>query len=52
MFGHGDVAVLYADNPLIRRTTLRACWPAAGPPAPASPCWRCARPTRPATAGW
>ncbi len=48
-FGAGDVAVLYADNPLIRPETLRRLRPHG--PRPAWCCWPCARRTRGGTAG-
>ena len=52
LFGDGEVAVLYADNPLVTPATLHRLLASAAPPATwGLPCWPCARPTRPATAG-
>ncbi len=41
-FGEGDVAVLYADNPLISEQTLSRLWPNAVAPALAWPYLPCA----------
>jgi bifunctional UDP-N-acetylglucosamine pyrophosphorylase / glucosamine-1-phosphate N-acetyltransferase len=46
----GDVAVLYADNPLIARGRCSGC--ARRVPARTSCCWRCAPSIPRATAAW
>ena len=49
-FGDGQVAVLYADNPLIRPATLRRLLDEPQRRTVCR-CWRSARPTRRATGG-
>ena len=50
-FRHGHVAVLYADNPLIRAETLRRLLDRPQRRRPGCRCWRSGPPTRAATAG-
>jgi CTP:molybdopterin cytidylyltransferase MocA len=49
-FGEGEVAVLYADNPLITPETLKRLLARRAAGTPASRCSPCGRRTRPATA--
>ena len=50
LFGDGEVAVLYADNPLIQPETLHAGWWTGDAGDAGWPCWPCGRPTPAATA--
>ncbi len=50
-FGDGEVAILYADNPLIRPATLSRLLERHSPGMRAWPCWRSARPIQAVMAG-